>query len=686
MKNFKKVLSMVMVLLMISVLFVSCTKKEEPKSSTVEPSQPASSEPASSEPESSEPAPAEPAGQVIIGTDTEANGDWAYGAFASSINATDQDVITLTDDCVTITSDQAGDYVVNDTVVEKIERTEDEEGNVTYTFKIREGLVFNNGDPIKAENFLAWPLFTMSPAGAELGTTVITDATPGGPDYREGKVDFLEGIHLLGEYEFSTTTLAVGYSGNTYLPYYYDIANASMRAVNLDYWFGEGWSVVESEPDENGKTGAKLVNADGKELSKETIGDIVTAAQYATSDRVTAGPYNLVDFDKSANQITLEVNPLYAGNFEGQKPQIKKLIIVKTEEDTIIDNLATGGVELYSSIADGSKVNAALDLIDEGKFDGNYTQYDRAGFGVLIFGCDIGPTQWKEVRQAIAYLLNRNDFAQTFCEGWGGVVHGPYCPAFTMYKDSRDLFAEELNTYDFNPEKAVELLKQAGFVLNADGTDYVDGSGEIRYKEVTEEEAVYYDNFVVKADGKILMPLTINWASSEGNVVSDLLATMLANGADTKAAGVDIKQNIMSFPELLNYYYRQDLYGLGGDYSVPTYNMFNMGNGYSSGAYDQSYEFTQDPDWQAEGYNTYHITDEELDKLSMDMVYGVEPGDYATYLDTWQKFVIRFNDQLPFLPLYSNIYVSVYPNTIDNYEEGPFWGYSRAILYATYVG
>lgn len=70
----------------------------------------------------------------------------------------------------------------------------------------------------------------------------------------------------------------------------------------------------------------------------------------------------------------------------------------------------------------------------------------------------------------------------------------------------------------------------------------------------------------------------------------------------------------------------------------------------------------------------------------MDMVYGVEPGDEDTYLDLWQKFVVRYNELLPRVPLYANIYVTVYPKTLENYSEDSFWGFSRAILYATYVG
>ena len=452
-----------------------------------------------------------------------------------------------------------------------------------------------------------------------------------------------------------------------------------MRAVNLDYWFGEGWHVKDDGE------GAYLVNDNGLELTKDNIADHVTAAQYATSDRVTAGPYNLVNFDKAATEITLEINPNYCGDFQGQKPAIKKLVIVRAEDETILDTIRTGGIDLYSGIADGGQVNALIDMIEGGEIDSDYCRYDRAGFGYFQFACDFGPSQWKEFRQAVAMCLDRNEFANTFCQGWGGVVHGPYCTAFTMYKDSKDFLANNLNTYDYNPDGAVELLKSIGFVLNADGTDYVDGSGLVRYKEVTEEEAQYYDDFVVNVDGKILMPATLNWASIEGNSVSDLLSTMLANGEAVKQAGIEIKQNVMTFPELLNYMYRQDAYGLGGNYSVPTYNMFNLATGWNSGAYDFSFEFTTDEAYILDGYNTTHLYDEELDKLSMDMVYGVEPGDYDTYLNMWQQFVLRYNEMLPRVPLYANIYVSVFPNSIVNYQEGPFWGFSRAILYADYA-
>lgn len=620
-------------------------------------------------------------GQVVIGTSTEASGDWAYSAFVRNPNATDNAVVKLTDDMSTIESDQHGDYVINKTVVKSYERIEEENGNVTFKFVINDGLKFNNGEAVTAQNFVAWTMFLVSPAGKEMGVVSATyNMLPGGLAYRNGETNVLSAVRLYDEKTFSITIAKTGEDGETsYLPFYYDLTYAGMRAVNLTYWFGEGWSVKDDGE------GVYFVNADGKEFTAETVGETVEAGRFATGNRVTAGPYNLVSFDQSSREIVLEVNENYNGNFEGQKPGIQKLVIVKTSDDTVMDMISTGQIQIYSQIADGAQVNAVLDLIEAGTIDSSPSQYDRAGYGYFGFACDLGPAQFTEFRQAVAYLLNRVEFAQTFCQGWGSVVHGPYCTAFTM--TAKTDIDKKVNHYDYNPEKAVELLKQAGFVYNADGSDYVDGSGEVRYAKVTEEQAKYYESFnKVLADGTILMPATLNWASSEGNSVSALLSTMLASSDATKAAGVSIVKTEMTFPSLLSYMYRQEMNGAVGDFSVPTYNMFNLATGYNGGVYDESYNWTTDPEYIEQGYNVQHLYDKELDKLSMDMVYGVEPGDEATYLSLWEKYIIRWNELLPMVPLYSNIYVSVYPNTIDNYAEDSFWGFERAILYANWVG
>ncbi len=155
---------------------------------------------------------------------------------------------------------------------------------------------------------------------------------------------------------------------------------------------------------------------------------------------------------------------------------------------------------------------------------------------------------------------------------------------------------------------------------------------------------------------------------------------MLAEQPDSGKAGIKINQNIMTFAELLNYYYRDET--AGEKYGVPTYAMFNLANNFSA-PYSQAYEYTCDMELVDGGYNSDRIFDAELDKLSMDMVYGLSADQVDEHLEMFQKLMDRWNELLPAMPLYSNIYITAYPTWLENYEQDSFWNFQQAILYAT---
>ena len=347
----------------------------------------------------------------------------------------------------------------------------------------------------------------------------------------------------------------------------------------------------------------------------------------------------------------------------------------------MMDAFKTGEINFLSQLSDGDQINAALDLAETGDFD--YCHYTRNGYGKVMFQCDGGPTQFPAVRQAVAYLLDREEFATTFTGGYGSVVHGPYSTAQWMYQDSEEFFNDNLNNYAYDPAKAVEVLEADGWTLDAEGNDYA-GTG-LRYKEVTAEEAGDYALNVTLADGRILMPLHIMWASSENNPVSALLATMLANGKQTTDAGMQIEQTTMTFSELLNWIYRDT--SVGDQYGVFTYGMYNLATGFAD-VYDYAYNFASDPEseYVKMGYNQNYIYDKELDDLSMDMVYKSAPGDDATFLDYFQKFIVRWNALLPEIPLYCNDYHTFFPSWLQNYNESSLWDFQKAIVYASIDG
>lgn len=599
---------------------------------------------------------AEPASnQIIFGSTTELSGDLGNAWWTN--NAADKDIRTLIDDYDVITTDQEGAFVENATVCGGVESVENEDGTKTFTVKINEGLMYNNGDPITAADYVAYALIAYSPAAKEAGAKNSAGAATivGATEYMNGEADTISGIHLVDEYTYSITVSA------DYLPYYFDMTYASLKPLSLKLYASADLTV---------KDDGEGVYLDGGELKADEI----DASRYVYEGRISAGPYQLVEFDQAALQATLEINPNYAGNFEGQKPSIEKIIYTKAVQETMMDTLKTGGVDFLSALTDGNEINTALDMEEAGGF--HTVSYDRNGYGVLSFQCDFGPTQFQAVRHAVAYLLDRNEFANQFCQGYGSVVNGPYGVAMWMYQESKEELSEKLNPYAYSVDKAIEELEKDGWVYDENGDAYTSG---IRYKKVTAEEAGDYEHNITLADGTILMPLIIEWASSENNSVSELLAVMLANGEQTAEAGMQINMHTMSFDDLLNYMYRDA--SQGDQYGVPTYGMYNLATNWTA-QYDVSYSFTLDPELIAMGYNTTFSKDEELDKLSMDMVYGVESGDDEAYLQKWVAFVERWNEYLPEIPLYSNVYYDVMSDKIQNLECNALWGFSQAVVYA----
>ena len=646
-KNLTKLFALLLVLAMITVMFAGCKGNDEPTDPS---NSDASTEPSSEATEKHE-------NKVIYGSDTELSGDLGNAWWTN--NATDKLIRDLINDYDVIMFDQFGQMKVNETVSDGVQTAENEDGTATYTVKIKQGLTYSDGTPITAADYVAYMLVQFSPATLEAGATVSSDTVVGGTEYQNGESKVLAGLRLLDEYTYSISITP------DYANYYYGLTYASLSPLYLPLYSSAALTVKDDGE------GAYL---DGGELKADEI----NASRYVYENRVTAGPYVIKSIDTGALTATLEINPNYAGNFEGQKPSIQTIVVVKSEDDSKMDAFTTGEVTFLSQLSEGDQIKTALELVDSGKY--NYCHYTRNGYGKIQFQCDGGPTQFQAVRQAVAYLLDREEFTNTFTGGYGSVVHGPYSTAQWMYEDSEELFNEKLNSYAYDPEKAVEVLKADGWTLNADGTPY-SGTG-VRYKEVTAEQAGDYALNVKLADGRILMPLHIMWASSDGNPVSTLLATMLANGKQTADAGMVIEQNVMAFSELLNWVYRDTT--VGDQYGVFTYGMFNLATGFAE-VYDYAYNFASDPDskYVKMGYNQNYIFDKELDDLSMDMVYKAAPGDDAAFLDYFQKFIIRWNELLPEIPLYCNDYHTFFPSWLKDYNESSLWDFQKAILYAS---
>lgn len=642
----KKTLVFLLVLSMVLSAFAfACGKKtdepaEEPGTETDAPADDENSEEETPDDETAE-RPTEPSGQLIIGTTTEMSGDFS-GVWQN--NASDANVRRLVQGYGTVDQTDEGEYVIDDSIVEKYDTKENEDKSKTYTFTIKQGLKFADGKEITAKNYVA---ATMLWSSKLIGPDLCKGKNTAGIDlvgydaFSKGETKEFAGLHLIDDYTFSATINP----NNT--PYFYELNSVASSPEDLEFWLGKD---VDIKDDGDGCYFVEDINT-------EEFKNAVKAAR----DKKTlpsSGPYMLEKYDEAQQLATMVINPNFQGDRVGRKPLISKVILKKITQATQIDDLKTGGVDIINKIGDGKTINAGMDLTEGEGFA--YTDYPRAGYGKIAFSCDVGPTQFPEVRQALAYLLDRNDFAKQFTGGYGSVVNGPYGTAQWFYQETKKELEEKLNSYPYDPAKAVELLEKAGFTLNESGAEFKEGDG-IRYKKMD--------------DGK-LMPLEIKWASTENNEVSDLLVVKLAENPDLVKAGIKIQRDAMSFDELLNWLYRDA--SQDAKYGVPTYNMFNLASGFTPW-YDRKYDYSTKEEMIKMGYNTNFIFDKELEKTATDMVM-VAPDQRDVFKENFVKFIVRWNEMLPDLPLYSNQYHDFYNAKLKHWVTSEMKGLTATIL------
>ena len=99
-------------------------------------------------------------GQLIIGDQTQSNGD-IYPYWTNNIS--DNSVYKLTSGYDTIVVDKHGKFVVDPQVVKEKNDTKNEDGSVTTTYKLQEDLKWSNGEPITAKDYVFRILYFSHP-------------------------------------------------------------------------------------------------------------------------------------------------------------------------------------------------------------------------------------------------------------------------------------------------------------------------------------------------------------------------------------------------------------------------------------------------------------------------------------------------------------------------------------------
>ena len=649
---------------------------------------------------------------LVIGT-SELNGDWLQGWTNSAYDVKVRRLLGIegNNGYGTVVQDEGGQWVTNPTVVDgEIEKIDNEDGSRTYRTKIKQGLKYSDGVEIKADDFLFGNLLFSHPSYIPVtaATTIGSDSAKGYEAYHNGDTDIFEGQKKIDDYTFEYTVDA------SFLPYFEEASlmasspfpmhevteNLVVSKDGQKLETKEGYEVTEEDKknykdslqqqidkqnedfeadypapedgaseDEKAEYNAAKEEHDAaiKKLEEKRDGEVDptillieqamlnVANNYRTNPKAVTGPYVYEGFEN--NMVKLSLNPEYAGNFKGDKATIPHIIVQTVNSNIAVDLLENGDIDIWEEESDGGKIDQMRAATDAGKI--KYNTFERNGYGDLSFITDRGATQYKEVRQAIASLMDRNTFVQQYAGGYGVVTNGMYGTSQWMYKErGADLeTGNKIVNWQLNLEKANELLDKTPYKFEADGKTPWDKK---KSDEAFSKDAEGYNYWRYDETGK---QLVVNQYGSDESPITTLISNQLPVNA--KQVGMEYNVTAGSFATLLEYYTtpKEDA----------EYTAFNMGLSFGT-PYDPYYQY------HSKGFdNKTKTNDPKADEIT-EKLRKTDPEDREGYLDTWEEFQIWYNDYLPEIPLYSNQYHTGYTNRVQGFDLcTPVWGVSEQI-------
>ncbi|MGG0736752.1 ABC transporter substrate-binding protein [Niallia taxi] len=163
---------------------------------------------------------------------------------------------------------------------------------------------------------------------------------------------------------------------------------------------------------------------------------------------VTNGPFKFVQYAKD-QYVEYEKND----NYYLGEVQLDKMFVKIMPAANLVAQLQTG--EIQMNAAGGIGKIAVQDFDTVKGFENVTTKTEKTyGYQNMMFNTE--KITDEKVRQAFAYAIDREKIVDQLLKGEGEIVDGPYT-SISPYLD------KDLATYTYDPEKAKQLLEEAGW-------------------------------------------------------------------------------------------------------------------------------------------------------------------------------------------------------------------------------
>ncbi len=193
-----------------------------------------------------------------------------------------------------------------------------------------------------------------------------------------------------------------------------------------------------------------------------------------STDVVGSGPFKVVEF-KPGEHLILERFDRF---FVKDRPLLDRLIIREYKDpSSIVLAFEQGEVDVNVAITDPRELDRVRKVPGATVIDSQ-----ARGLGALVwcaFNCKQPQLADKRVRQAICYAIDRDFLGKTLLSGMHRRSTGPIASTSPFY-------SADVERYDANLQKAMQLLDAAGLKPGANGTrasltlDYIPGDASLR--------------------------------------------------------------------------------------------------------------------------------------------------------------------------------------------------------------
>ncbi|MBD8065843.1 ABC transporter substrate-binding protein [Devosia sp. PTR5] len=161
---------------------------------------------------------------------------------------------------------------------------------------------------------------------------------------------------------------------------------------------------------------------------------------------VGTGPFKFEEW-QSNSRVVVSRNEDY---WDGPAPLEAVIFRPITDANTRVAEMLSGGIDVL--------LETPPDNLAQFRDDANYQVMEAVGPHVwyVMLNAKDGPFADKKVRQAVNYALNKESLVNDVLQGTADVSAGPIPPAFNW------AYNEDVQPYPYDPEKAKELLAEAG--------------------------------------------------------------------------------------------------------------------------------------------------------------------------------------------------------------------------------